>query len=149
VSFENGDLSFTPSSRSSNNYKDRGRITSPPSVRYGDDVEGSLSFTAHLRDFTDASAETLADIGHTLHGNATGDVGTNWESTLASSSGAGDAEVFAVGIKWTVTNAGDGSDTHVMALNYFVGSISFTEGDPTTLSFDGVVHDRPEDIYWG
>jgi len=148
AAFENGDLSFTPSSRTVQNYKDRGRITSPPSLRYGDDVEGTLSMTMHLRDLTDASAATMADIGHFLTGNPTGYVGSNWETTMASSAGAGDAEVYSIGMKLTITNAGDGTDTHSLVLNYVTGSITLTEGDPSNLSLDFVVNDKPEEVTW-
>ena len=147
VSFENGDVAITPPTRGVNNYKDRGRTTSPPSLRYTDDGEGSLSFTAHLRDLTDAAAAILSDIGATLAGNASGYVGTNWESTTASSSGAGDAEVFSIGAKLTITNAGDGGDTHAIGFNYLTGTISFSEGDPDTISMDLVIQDPVDEWF--
>jgi hypothetical protein len=147
VAFEAGDLSITLPSRAVNNFRDRGRITSPPSLRYGEDAEGSFAFTAHLRDLSDAAAATLMDIAATISGNPTGYVGSNWESTLASSAGAGDAEVFAIGAKLTITNAGDGTDTHAMAFNYLTGTISLSEGDPNTISINWVINDPVDDYY--
>ena len=149
VSFEAGDVNITLPSRAVNNFKDRGRITSPPSLRYGDDTEGSISFSAHLRDLSDAAAATLSDILATLAGNANGYVGSNWESTVASAAGAGDAEVFAVGMKLTITNAGDGTDTHSIAFNYITGTGTLAEGDPSSFSFSGVINDPVDDYYLG
>ncbi len=147
VSFEAGDVSITLPSRAVSNFKDRGRTTTPPSLRYGDDTEGSISFSAYLRDLTDGAAAALSDILATLSGNASGYVGSNWESTMASSAGAGDAEVFSIGFKLTITNAGDGSDTHGIAFNYIVGTGTLAEGDPDTFSFSGSIYD-PVDAYW-
>ena len=149
VSFEAGDVSITLPTRAVNNFKDRGRTTSPPSLRYGDDAEGSISFSAYLRDLSDAAAATLSDLLATMSGNPSGYVGTNWESTRASAAGAGDAEVFTVGCKLTVTNAGDGADTHSIAFNYIVGGGTIADGDPSTLSFAGVIHDPVDDYYIG
>lgn len=149
VSFENGDLSLTLPSRAVSHFKDRGRTTSPPSLRYGEDQDGSISFSAHLRDLSDGSVAVLMDIASTLHGNPRGYVETDWESTLASSAGAGDAEVFSIAFKLTITNAGDGADTHALACNYVTGTITLTEGDPTTIQFSGAIHDRADLVYIG
>lgn len=149
VAYEAGDVSITLPSRAVQNFRDRGRITSPPSLRYGDDAEGSISFTAHLRDVTDASVATLMDIAATLSGNPSGYVGSNWESTSDSASGAGDAEVFSVGMKLTVTNAGDGTDTHSIAFNYVVGTLTVSEGDPDTISFSGTIYDAVDNYFLG
>lgn len=147
VAFEAGDVSITLPSRAVNHFKDRGRITSPPSIRYGDDTEGSISFSAYLRDFSDAAVATLADLLATLSGNPNGFLGSNWESTRASAAGAGDAEVFSVGCKLTITNAGDGTDSHSICFNYVVGGGSLSEGDPSSFSFTGTIHD-PVDGYF-
>lgn len=147
VSYEAGDLSIELPSREVSNFRDRNRITSPPSLRYGADREGSISFSCYFRDMTDAAVETISDLLATLSGNPSGFVGANWESTLASAAGAGDAEVFSVGVKLTITNAGDGTDTHGLAFNYIVGTGTLSEGDPTSFSFQGVIHD-PVDDYW-
>jgi len=147
LAFEAGDLSLTLPSRAVSHYRDRGRTTNPPSLRYGEDQDGSISFTCHLRDLSDASAAALMDIASTMAGNPRGYVGTNWESTMASSSGAGDAEVFTIGAKLTITNAGDGTDTHALACNYISGTLTLTEGDPSSLQFSGTIHDRVDQVY--
>lgn len=149
VAFEAGDVQIDLPSRSVSNFKDRGRITNPPSIRYGDDEEGSLSFTAYLRDLSDAAAATLADILASLAGNPSGLVGSSWESTRASAPGAGDAEVFSLAVKLTLTNAGDATDKHAMAFNYVTGSGSIADGDPSTLSLNLTIHDGPTDYYIG
>jgi hypothetical protein len=147
LAFEAGDLSLNLPSRAVSHYKDRGRTTNPPSIRYGEDQDGSITFSCHLRDLSDASAATLSDIISTMAGNARGYVGSNWESTRASSSGAGDAEVFSIAFKLTITNAGDGTDTHAIACNYVVGQATLTEGDPSSFSFSGVIYDRVDQVY--
>ncbi len=149
VAFEAGDVEITLPSRAVNNFRDLGRITNPPSIRYGDDEEGSLSFTAHLRDLSDAAAATISDILASLAGNPSGLVGSSWESTRASSAGAGDAEVFSLAVKLTITNAGDATDKHAIAFNYVTGSGSIADGDPSTLSLDLTIHDGPTDYYIG
>lgn len=150
VAYEAGDVQITHPNRTVSHFLDRGRTTSPPALRYGDDVQGSISFTAHLRDLTDAAVATLHDILARCSGKAasgTGFVGSDWESTLASSAGAGDAEVFTVGLKLTITNPADGADSHGIAFNYVTLTGSFSEGDPNTLSLNGVIHDSPS-TYW-
>ncbi len=149
VSFESGDVSITYPSRAVNNFKDRNRITSPPSLRYGADTEGSISFTGYFRDATDSAVATLNDLLASLSGNPSGYVGTDWESTMDSAAGAADAEVFSVGMKLTITNQGDGTDTHEIAFNYIVGGGTYADGDPSTLSFTGVINDPVDDYYLG
>lgn len=147
VAFEAGDLSIVLPSRAVSNFKDRGRISSPPSIRYGDDAEGSIAFSAYLRDLSDAAAAVLGDLLATLSGNPSGFVGASWESTRASAAGAGDAEVFSVGMLITITNAGDAADTHSLAFNYIVGTGTLTEGDPSSFAFSGTIYDAVNN-YW-
>lgn len=149
VAFEAGDVSITLPSRAVSNHKDRNRTTSPPSLRYGADTEGSISFSAYFRDMTDAASPTLSDILATLAGNPSGVVGTSWESTSASAAAAGDAEVFSIAVKLKITNAGDGTDTHEIAFNFVVGTGTLSEGDPTSFSFSGTIYDPVDGYYLG
>jgi len=127
VSYEAGDLSISIPGRGANNYLDRGQITAVPSVRYTDDAPLTGSFSAYLRDMSDASYATLMEIMC-----QTGEVGSSWNSTLGNN-----AEVFCVKLTWTVegTDHGDSSD-HVCAMDhcYVTGSVS--EGDPDTLTIN-------------
>lgn len=125
VNFEAGDLSIEIPGATVNNFLDRGRLTSPPAIRYGEDQPITGTFTAYLRDLSDATYATLAEII-----TQTGDVGANWVSTMGAA-----GEVFAVKMRWTIegTDHGDPSD-HVLELDhcYLTGSLS--DGDPDTIS---------------
>ena len=128
VDFEAGDLSLSIPGAAANNFLDRGRITATPSVRYGDDQPVTGSFTAYLRDLSDASYETLTEILC-----QTGQVASTWGSTLGAN-----AEVFTVKITWTIegTDHGDAAD-HVCVLNHcYASGGSLSEGDPNTISFN-------------
>ena len=142
VAYEAGDMSVTYPVRAINTFLDRGRMTSPPSIRYGDDGTGTFSFTAYLRDLTDATTETLSDLLATCAGFARGNVGTNWESTLASAAGAGDAAEFTVAVMLTMTNEGDASDISRFICNYVQLTGGFSEGDPSVLNLSGTIYDR-------
>jgi len=126
VAYEAGDLSISIPGRGANNYLDRGSITATPSVRYADDAPLSGSFTAYLRDMSDASYETLLEIIC-----QTGHVNTTWVSTLGTN-----AEVFTVKLTWTVEGTDHGGTDHVCAMDhcYVTGSVS--EGDPDTISLN-------------
>jgi len=134
VSFETGDLSITsPGPQGAvNNFLDRGKLGAQPSLRLGDEAPLTFSFSAYFRDMTDASTETLMDIV-----NQSGDVDSNWVSTLSTSASADDAEVFTVDLKWDVTNAGDSSDTHLMVLPFCTLNFSVAEGDPNSVTING------------
>tara|TARA_R110000850_G_scaffold40353_5_gene103996 strand:- start:901 stop:1398 length:498 start_codon:yes stop_codon:yes gene_type:complete len=127
VSYEAGDLSISIPGAGANNYLDRGVITAVPSVRYTDDQPMTGSFTAYLRDMSDASYATLMEIMC-----QSGQVGSSWVSTLGVS-----AEVFTVQLAWLVegTDHGDGADhTCTLPHCYVTGSVS--EGDPDTLTIN-------------
>ena len=79
VVFEAGDLSIDIPQETIVNTLDRGRLGATPSLRYGDDQPITGSFTAHLRDLSDASYATLEEIVM-----QSGDVGSNWGSTMGA-----------------------------------------------------------------
>lgn len=132
VSFEEGNLNLTVPGATVNLFLDRGRITSPPSIRYGDDQPLTGTFTAYLRDFGDAAYATLTEIL-----TQTGDVGTNWTSTMGAN-----GEVFTLKLTWTVAGVihGDLSD-HVAELDHCYVTGSIAEGDPdmVTINFTSYV----------
>ncbi len=79
VSFEAGDLSLTIPGPTVNNFLDRGVIGTTPAIRYGDDAPITGSFSAYLRDMSDASYVTLMEVM-----TQTGEVATTWVSTLGA-----------------------------------------------------------------
>ncbi len=125
VAFEAGDLSIDIPQETIVNSLDRGRFGSTPSLRYGDDQPITGSFTAQLRDLSDAAYATLEEILM-----QSGDVGTNWVSTMGAT-----GEVFTLDITWTIegTNHGDSAD-HAITLPFSVVRGGFSEGDPNTIN---------------
>ena len=134
VAYEAGDFSMSvPGVQGAvNNFLDRGKITSPASIRLGDQAPITFSFTAMLRHITDSGADTLMDIL-----NQTGNISGNWTSTSSTSIAADDAEVWTVDLKLHITNPGDATDTHFIVLNQCALNYSFAEGDPSSVSISG------------
>ena len=127
VAYEAGDLNITIPGIGVNNYLDRGSITGTPSVRFTDDQPMTGSFTAYLRDFSDAAYATLVELM-----TNTGQVGSTWVSTLGAN-----AEVKTFTLTWTVegTDHGDAADHTLVASHcYITGSIA--EGDPDTITIN-------------
>ena len=135
VVFEAGDLSIDIPQETIVNTLDRGRLGATPSLRYGDDQPITGSFTAHLRDLSDASYATLEEIVM-----QSGDVGSNWGSTMGAN-----GEVFTLDLTWTIegTDHGDSAD-HAIKLPFTVVRGGFAEGDPNVvnISFTSYVN-RP------
>lgn len=147
VDYDDGDLDITFPRRAVNHYKTRARVRNPPSLRFGEDELGAFSFSAKYRDSANSTDETLADILLWAAGMTIGNIGANWESTSASSAGAGDADVRTVGLKWTFLDEGDAAHTRLFAFNYAeMGQPKINEGEFNTLAISGVIHDRVENI---
>jgi len=134
VAYEAGDFSMTvPGVQGAvNNFLDRGKITSPASIRLGDQAPITFSFSAYFRDMTDAGVETLMDIL-----NQTGNVSGNWTSTTSTAIGTDDAEVWTVDLKLAITNPGDATDTHFVVLSQCALNYSMAEGDPSAITING------------
>ena len=135
VSYEAGDFSMSvPGVQGAvNNFLDRGKITSPASIRLGDQAPITFSFTAMLRHITDSGADTLMDIL-----NQTGNISGNWTSTSSTSIAADDAEVWTVDLKLAIVNPGDASgDSHFIVLSQVALNYSMAEGDPDSISISG------------
>lgn len=132
VAFEAGDLSISIPGRTISLFLDRGVITNPPSIRFGDDQPMTGSFTANLRDLTDAAADTLVDLLTGPSGNV-----ASWVSTMGAN-----GEVFTVDITWAIegTDHGDAADHTIKLLNcYLTGTVA--DGDPATVSIDFTSYD--------
>ena len=125
VAYEAGDFNLTIPGASVVANLDRGQLGATPSLRLSDDQPMTATFSAYLRDFSDASYATLEEI--ILQ---SGDVGTNWVSTLGAT-----AEVFVLDLTWTVEGSdhGDASD-HVLKLPFCHVTGSFAEGDPDMIN---------------
>ena len=125
IPFRVGDLSIAVPTPTINNYLDRGRITSPPSIRYVDDQPISGSFTAYLRDLEDAAYACLFDLLTTRGGGA-----SSWVSRMGST-----GEVFAVMARWDIAGTvhGDPSN-HRIELDYVCMNGTVSEGDPSQIA---------------
>jgi hypothetical protein len=128
VSFEAGDLNLTIPGATVNNFLDRGRFPAGnPAIRYGDDQPLTGTFTAYLRDISDAVDVTLTEI--LLQSGA---VASGWTSTMGVN-----GEVFALKLTWTIAGVihGDASD-HVLELDHCYVTGSLGEGDPDTVTIN-------------
>ena len=125
IAFEAGDLNIAIPGRTVNLYLDRGVISDPPSIRYGDDQPMTGTFTAQLRDATDAAVETLIDIL-----TQSGFVGASWVSTMSAT-----GEVFTMDLTWTISGTahGDAAD-HTIKLPYCYVTGAVADGDPGVIS---------------
>jgi len=134
IAYEAGDLSVTVPGPGVNAFLDRGEFGATPSLRYGDDQPCTFTFTAYLRHPTDASDEVLLDLL-----TQSGQIGTNWNSTLDAS---GNAEVLAVQMVWTIegTDHGDSAD-YSITLNHCVVTGTVSEGDPSQIQVQGTAYD--------
>jgi len=125
VAFEAGDLNVAIPGRVVNVFFDRGEFGATPCIRYGDDQPMTGTFTAYLRDATDATAAALMDFL-----TQSGFVDANWTSTLGANS-----EVFLVAVDFAIegTDHGEAAD-HGLGFNhcYLTGSIA--EGDPSVIT---------------
>lgn len=133
VSFEAGDLNITIGGISIDEYLDRGRRTSPPSIRYVDDQESSISFSAYLRDTSDTAAETLVDLINWFGGASGGGdyIDSNWVSTLGT--GAEHVNTATVTITIEGTDLGDAADS-TMVFNFCNATGTIADGSPAAVS---------------
>ena len=124
VSFETGDFSYSEEKADRTVIRDRGAIVG---LRKGDDPVLSLSFSAHLRELTNTSANALIDFLY--------DRGYAASTTNVLTTGTAGFEQYLVNIKFTV-------DANYVDTGEAVQSITFakclctysvSEGDPDTL----------------
>ena len=131
VAFEAGDLSITIPGPTIVSTLDRGAFGANPSLRYGDDQPCTFSFTAFLRDMSDATDDTLEDLISGRNGAT-----SSWVSTLGANS-----EVFTMTLEWAIDGTDHGGADHTVTLNHCVVTGSFSEGDPSTVSITGTAFD--------
>ena len=136
VAYEAGDFSLSVPGPTVNNFLDRGEIGSAPSLRYGDDAPMTFSFTAQLRDISDATYITLESI--ILN---SGQFASTWVSTNANTEGGATAtatRLKTVTLLWTIegTERGDTAD-HSISLPFSILNGSLSEGDPNSISISG------------
>lgn len=127
IAYENGDFNMSVPGRANTIILDRGEFPATPSVRNGDDQPITCTFTAYVRDISDASYITVEEILL----NA-GYFASTWVSTLGAN-----AEKKTVKCVWTIegTDHGDASD-HTVTLAYCLVSGSIQEGDPNVLTMN-------------
>ena len=129
VAYEDGD--FSADTLTGGNAADRVVIRDRGSIvglRKGDDPVGSLSFSVHYREFTNATGGVLLDFI----------TGTNGAVALTSTGGVG-FEQFLLDCKITV----DGQDLATDSTATFskvLFTADFSEGDPDKLSLKGEVY---------
>lgn len=126
IAYEEGTLQLDIPGPTINHYPDRGAIDgSAPSLRKGDDQPMSGSFTAYMRDVSDASYITLESIL-----TNSGYYASTWVSTLGAN-----AEVKTLTLQWDVegTNHGDASDHQIQCL-FCVVTGSIQEGHPNVVT---------------
>ena len=131
VAYEAGDLTIDIPGPTVTNSLDRGIMGATPSLRYGDDQPMTGSFTAQLRDISDATDQTLFELIA-----KSGAIG-GWTSTLGAN-----AEVAAVTLTFQIegTDHGDAAD-HTIVCNHCVVTGGISEGDPSTISISFTSYD--------
>lgn len=124
VAFEAGDLSFDVPQESLVAILDRGQFGATPQVRKVEDQPITGTFTADLRDLTDATEETLVDIAHWA-----GWTGSNWVPTNGAS-----ADKPLVTMKYTLSTTG-GAEAATITFAFVALTLSITEaGEGSTIS---------------
>ena len=132
VAYEAGDLSIDIPGPTITSSLDRGIMAATPSLRYGDDQPMTGSFTAQLRDISDATDQTLFELIA-----KSGAIG-GWTSTLGAN-----AEVAAVTLTFTIEGSdhGDSGGDHIIVCNHCVVTGGISEGDPSTISISFTSYD--------
>ena len=127
--FTTGDLNLSglkAKMRETTGYETRGVLNS---VRHTVRKFATISFTAHMSEFTSASANSLVDACL-----------KNGAFAAAVSTLGANAEVYTLDVVITEegTNFGDSAD-HTVTLEDVEFEVAFAEGDPNTFSFSGTV----------
>ena len=139
IDYEAGDFNLSIPGPSVSNFLDRGKFGTTPSLRYGDDAPITFSFTANLRDLSDATYITLESII-----TNSGYFASDWVATTGYTNSTDPSEIVkTVKVLWTIegSNHGDSAD-HTITLNHCVLTGSLQEGDPNTVSISGTAFVR-------
>jgi len=130
ISFETGDMTFTPTKPAQTIIRDRHQISN---IRRGDEeASASGSFSLYMREFTDsAQAGSALDFV-----NQTGFYSSN---VSTGATGTPRIEEYCIDIEYTVEGTDNGDDAdHVATLTKCICDVVFTEGDPSTLQINFV-----------
>jgi hypothetical protein len=126
VSYENGDMSMNLDKAERIVIYDRASIVG---LRAGNDPVPSISFSVHLREFTNASSDTLLDFVYKT-GN----------SSAATSTGGTGFEQFLVTVEFQANMSGlSGSNTKVTFEKVLL-TAAVSEGNPDTIAMSGEVY---------
>lgn len=128
VAYENGDVQISQPKWSSTTIRDRGAIVGQ---RRADQQEGTISFSVHMREFTNGSSATLIDVIEKAGA---------WSAAV--SVGASAYEDFMVDVALAVegTDFSDSAD-HTITLNTCRLEWSFSEGDPNVINVTGTFYE--------
>ena len=127
IALDVGDFTFEEPKADRIVIRDRGTISG---LRKGDDAVGSLSFSIHFSEFTNATAQCLMDFIYNR----------NFCSGFSSTGGNG-YEQYLVDVKYTCDKTALGDA--VAATSTFTKVLlfaSFTEGDSDTMTVTGEVY---------
>tara|TARA_R110000803_G_scaffold61581_1_gene121510 strand:- start:158 stop:658 length:501 start_codon:yes stop_codon:yes gene_type:complete len=125
VAYEDGNLSYEqPTAQSSLPIFDRGTLSA---VRKQDDQFITFTFSANMRQFTDAAAGSINDFVRKVgfyNGNASAGTGTPY------------IEQYVINVQFEVegTDLGDLVDSSATFSKCECTSVSFSEGDPNSFS---------------
>lgn len=126
VSYENGDMSMNLDKAERIVIYDRASIVG---LRAGNDPVPSISFSVHLREFTNATSDTLLDFVYKT-GN----------SSAATSTGGTGFEQFLVTVVFQANMSGlSGSNTKVTFEKVLL-TAAVSEGNPDTIAMTGEVY---------
>ena len=132
VQFEEGDYNLAIPGPQEQVFLDRGQFTPTPQIRYGDDAAMSGTFTARLRDVSDAAFATLGGILA-----ESGFVNSTWVSTLGANA---EVRLYTMRVDIEGTDHGDATD-HRIECNFCKFSGSIAEGVPDTISMSFTSYD--------
>lgn len=131
VDFDQGDLSLSgmkAALKDTAAYQTRGTLRS---VRHTSRTFPTISFSAMMSEFTDASGGTAIDM-------IMGKTGTPFAARVSTLGANADVMAFKVKIQIEGTDNGDSQD-HEIQFDDVELSFDWSEGDPSTFSFSGTV----------
>lgn len=130
VAYEAGDFSASSPRDERTVIRDRGAIAG---LRNTNEQVGSISFSVHMRQFTDGTDETIIDM-----------IERTGAFSAAVSVGGAAYEPFLHKVTFTVegTDHSDSAD-HVMICSLVHLDWEFSEGDPNVINVTGELYARP------
>lgn len=128
VAYEDGNLTLNQPKRASQTIRDRGAIVGE---RQTDQQEGTISFSVHMREFTNGTDATIVDVC---------EFDGAWSAATSTGSSAFESDM--VDIEFTVegTDFSDSAD-HVATANTVKLEWDFSEGDPNVINVTGTIYE--------